>query len=105
MIDLINISDWTTKKEILLQLAEKGIKPNERQWRLYVEWYNKQFCLGVFDDYIAHSSKGYKLTKDKLEIAQSVKDYRNRALNMLKKTSDVSKVLKLEKPNLFELED
>lgn len=105
MIDLIELNEWKTKKEILTQLKNVGVNLNEREWRRYVERYNKQFCLGVNEDYIAHSSKGYKLTKDKEEIKQSVRDYRARALNMLKKTSDVSKVLKLEKPNLFELEE
>lgn len=33
MIDLIDLSDWKTKKEIILELKEKGIHADERIWR------------------------------------------------------------------------
>lgn len=93
MIDLIDLSDWKTKREILSELNKHGCNINERRWRKYVSWYNKQFCNGVFKDYIVHGQKGYKLTSNIQEIEKSIKDYRKRAMDMLVKTSEASKAI------------
>ena len=93
MVGLINLEHWKTKSEIIKELREKGVRTNERHWRLYVEWHNKQFCDGIFNDYIAHSPKGYKLTSDPNEISKSASDLRARALNLLKKSSEAQRAI------------
>lgn len=43
--------------------------------------------------YIAHSNKGYKITKDRNEIEASVNHLHTMALNMLSKESKAKKAL------------
>lgn len=89
MIELIEeyLDDWSKKKIILDILVSKGVRMSERAWRKAVELHNKRYFEHQTDKYIAHSSKGYKLTTDKEEIIRSAKDYRKRAMNQLVKAS------------------
>lgn len=101
MIDLINLSDWKTRKNILIELGNVS----DREWRLYVEKHNIAYCKHEVDTYIVHSSKGYKLTTDKQEIIDSIKDNKKRSLNMLWKYSQTMRALG-EKDNIrFEIEE
>ena len=54
---------------------------------------NKAFCDGETDMYIAHSNKGYKITKDRNEIEASIKHLDTMAKNMLMKESNAKKAL------------
>ena len=72
--ELIDLSDWKTKKQILSELKHGGIIIDERRLRKLVELQNKLFYNHESDIFIAHSSKGYKATKDYEEINNSLKD-------------------------------
>lgn len=100
MIDLINLSDWKTRKNILIELGNVS----DREWRLYVEKNNIAFCKHETDKYIVHSNLGYKATTDRDEIIASIQDNKKRSLNMLWKYSQTMKALG-EKDNIkFDLE-
>jgi hypothetical protein len=90
---MVNLTDWKTKKQILNELREHGIKLPEREWRTYVEKYNKMYAACITDKYIVHSPKGYKLTQDTQEIHAALDDYEKRALNMLQKVSEGRKAV------------
>lgn len=101
MIDLINLSDWKTRKNILIELGNVS----DREWRKYVEKHNIAFCNHEVDTYIVHSNLGYKATTDRNEIINSIQDNKKRSLNMLWKYSQTMKALG-EKDNLrFKLEE
>lgn len=105
MIELIDLSDWKTKKEIINEYAKKGIDIDERKWRVLVEQHNKAYCMDLEETYIVHGKKGYKITKNRDEIIKSVDDLKKRGLNMLWKHSQGMRALG-EKPNLkFDLEE
>ena len=93
-LQLVNLKEWKTKKTILKELKDHDIKIDERAWRIFVEKHNKRFYEGLEDEYIVHSSRGYKLTKDTREINAALEDYKKRALNMLKKVSEGQKGLR-----------
>jgi hypothetical protein len=100
MVEFIDLSDWKTKKQILLELGNVS----EREWRKAVEKHNIAYCKHEVDTYIVHSKLGYKLTQDKQEIIDSIKDNKKRSLNMLWKYSQTMKALG-EKDNIkFDLE-
>ena len=102
MLEFVDLTDWKTKKEILEELKTLGFKYDERALRKYIEQYNKRFCDGEFEHYIAHSSKGYKLTNNPDEIEKSAKDLHRRAMDMLVKTSEARKaVQRLNQEKLF----
>lgn len=75
--------DWLKKKKIIQEFANIGIKLDERSLRSTITEFNKNYG-NESDFYIAHSSRGYKLTNDKKDIYKSVQDQRKRALKMLK---------------------
>lgn len=93
LLNMVNLTDWKTKKQILNELREHGIKLPEREWRTYVEKHNKMYAAGITDKYIVHSLKGYKLTQDTSEIHAALNDYEKRALNMLQKVSEGRKAV------------
>ena len=72
---------------------EYAITYPRRSWNKYIEVKNQSFCDGETDMYIAHSNKGYKITKSKDEIEASIKHLDTMALNMLSKESKVKKAL------------
>lgn len=88
MLDVI--PKWKTKKKILEELQNEYNmgKINERYFRKLVENFNKEYQEHLTDEYfIAHSHKGYKITKDHELMKQTDKDLTKRALNMLWKVS------------------
>ena len=99
MLDIIDLTDWKTKAEIIAELAAHGWKINERTWRLYVEAYNAKYWNHEVESYIVHGQHGYKLTSDKDEIKASIADLKKRGLNMLWKHSRTMRAIG-EKDNL-----
>lgn len=95
MIELISdkLNEWTKKSDILLELEKNGATMSERSWRKSVELHNKRYFEHQTDKYLAHSSRGYKLTSNKDEIIASAKDYRARAFNQLVKASKTLKAM------------
>lgn len=87
MIKLIDLTDWKKQKDIILELhREWGINITSREWRIQVEKWNEKFINDEVPYYITHSnSKGYKATTDYEEAQEAIRDYKKRALNMLKK--------------------
>ncbi len=79
------IGNWKTKKNILKELAnDYDIHIDERMWRLTVNNFNLEACYHLTDGYyIAHSERGYKLTKSYEEMKKSLKDNHKRAIKML----------------------
>ena len=91
--ELIDLSDWKTKSQILKELKRGGIVIDERNLRQKIELQNKLYYNHESDFYIVHSAKGYKVTSDREEILESLKDMRKRALNMLHKEAKTKKAL------------
>lgn len=83
--DFIDLSNWKTKKEINKELEQYGIQINERAFRKSLEKHNELYFAHKKDFYIAHSSKGYKITKDTEEIRNSLKDNFKRGIDQLQK--------------------
>lgn len=104
-IQVVDLHDWKTKKQILSEIREKGILIDERKWRIYVEHYNKMYCDDLVDSYIVHGKKGYKLTTNHEEIIASVDDLKKRGLNMLWKHSQATKALGFKQNLKMELEE
>lgn len=96
MIDLIKdfLQEWRKKEEILNRLHERGLDLNERQFRKFVEIYDKDYCDGIRETYIAHSNKGYILTSDKDIIRRSYEDDLKRAFKLLKRGAGVKRIFK-----------
>ena len=63
MIQLIDLSNWKTKKEIINEYAEKGIDIDERKWRVLVEQHNKAYCMDLEETYIVMVRKAIRLRK------------------------------------------
>lgn len=95
MIELISeyLTDWIKKREILDILKSKGVTMDERAFRKAVELHNKNYFEHKTDKFLAHSSKGYRLTENKDEIILSAKDYRKRAMDLLVKSSKALKAM------------
>lgn len=92
MIELVDLSDWKKQDEIITELHREWCKTiNAREWRTAVEKSNKRFANGEIDYYIAHSSKGFKKTKDYADAKLSRDDYLKRAANMYFKARDIDK--------------
>ena len=83
--ELIDLTEWKTKKTIEKELKSLQMKLNERSFRQKVEEHNELFFAHQKDTYMAHSSKGYKLTKDEKEIRDSIKDNFTRGIDQLTK--------------------
>ena len=95
MIELISdkLLEWTKKKDILKILKSEGVTMDERTFRKMVEIHNQSYFEHKTDNYLDHSSRGYKLTSNKDEIIASAKDYRTRAFNQLVKASKTLKAM------------
>lgn len=93
--DLIDLSNWKKKKDILEELSNLGIRMSERTFRKNVEVNNKCFKEHINKvKFIAHSNKlGYIATTDENIIKQSVEDNKKRAMTQLKIVSDTYKAL------------
>ena len=89
-----NLKDWITYSNLKERIFnEYNISYPRRSWNKYIEVKNQAFCDGENDMYIAHSNKGYKITKDRDEIETSIKHLDTMAKNMLKKESNAKKAL------------
>ncbi|WP_462289424.1 hypothetical protein [Holdemanella biformis] len=89
-----NLKDWITYANLKERIFnEYNISYPRRSWNKYIEVKNQAFCDGENDMYIAHSNKGYKITKDREEIEASIKHLDTMAKNMLKKESNAKKAL------------
>lgn len=93
MLNLIDLTEWKTKRVILAELKQNGVTVDERTWRTYVENYNMKYWEHEHDNYIVHSSKGYKLTDSAEDIRKSIEDGKKRGLNLLWKYSRTMKAL------------
>lgn len=89
-----NLKDWITYANLKERIFnEYAITYSRRAWNKYIEVKNQSFCDGENDMYIAHSNKGYKITKNRDEIEASIKHLDTMAKNMLKKESNAKKAL------------
>ena len=89
-----NLKDWITYSNLKERIFnEYAITYPRRSWNKYIEVKNQAFCDGENNMYIAHSNKGYKITKDREEIEASIKHLDTMAKNMLKKESNAKKAL------------
>lgn len=89
-----SLKDWITYSNLKERIFnEYNISYPRRSWNKYIEVKNQAFCDGENDMYIAHSNKGYKITKDRAEIEASIKHLDTMAKNMLMKESNAKKAL------------
>lgn len=91
--DIVDMTTWRTKTDILKELKSKGVEMNERGFRKLVENINKLYSNHEIDKFIAHSNKGYKVATNEEEIKLSAMDYRKRGLDQLVKSSKIMKAL------------
>lgn len=92
MIELIKnyLKTWRKAPEIMKKLKDQGVKAKNlknlnRQFRRAAAKYNERYQNGETEYFLAHSTKGYKLTNKPKEIAQSLQDDRKRGLKLLKR--------------------
>ena len=83
--DLIDLTEWKTKKQINEELRVYSVRLNERTFRKNVESHNELYFDHEKGFYVAHGSKGYKMTKDTEEIRESLRDSLKRGLDQLSK--------------------
>ena len=83
--DLIDLTEWKTKKQINEELRAYSVQLNERTFRKNVENHNELYFAHEKEFYVAHGSKGYKMTKDTEEIRESLRDSLKRGLDQLSK--------------------
>ena len=105
LYEIIDMSEWRTKTDILQELKRKGSEMDERYFRQVVEKHNKLFYNHESDVFIAHSSQGYKATTDENEIRMSAFDYRKRALDQLTKYARICKAIGENANMKLELDD
>lgn len=103
--NLVDLSEWKTKKTILKELKDRGLNVDERTWRTSVEEHNKLYANDLEETYIVHGKNGYKKTKDTREISKSADDLRKRAINMLWKESQAYKAIGLHLNLKFDFEE
>lgn len=100
--DLIDLSDWKKKTQILKELKEAGVPMTERGFRKNVETNNKMYEEHITPMFIAHSNNGYIATQDREIIINSLRDNRKRAMTMI---NGINKTLKaIGENNNFSLE-
>ena len=91
--DLIDLTEWKTKKQIEEELREQGVAISERFFRLQVERHNEMYFAHIKENYVAHSERGYKLTTNKEEIIKSIEDTKKRGLDQIVKYHKCLKAL------------
>lgn len=91
--ELVDMTEWKTKKEILKELKDIGIEMNERYFRQVIENVNKLYSSHEIDKFIVHSNKGYKVSQNEEEIIASARDFRKRGLDQLVKSSKILRAL------------
>ena len=91
MIKLLEdyLQEWRTKKEILafLDSDDCGMRTRigERALRNYFEEVNERYKDHAIDFYIAHSNKGYRISRNKREIRHSGFDNIKQGANLINK--------------------
>ena len=105
LYEMIDMSEWRTKEDILSELKIKGLEMSERTFRQTVEKHNKLFYNHEIDVFVAHSLKGYKATTDEDEIRMSAYYYRKRALDQLTKYARICKAIGENANMKLELDD
>ena len=77
MIHLIDLSTWKKQKEILDELYTKfNINITAREWRFYVQQWNKKWRYNEVPYYITHSNQyGFKSTTSYEEARIGRNDY------------------------------
>ena len=83
--DLIDLTTWKTKKQINEELRIYSVQINERTFRQNIENHNELYFAHQKEFYVAHGSKGYKLTQDAEEIRNSLRDSLKRGIDQLSK--------------------
>lgn len=83
LYEIVDMSEWKTKKVLLKELKSAGIILTERALRNIIIKHNDLYMEHESDIYIAHSNRGYKATRNTDEIKASINDNRKRAINML----------------------
>lgn len=101
--NILSLTEWKKKKQILAELKSKGFRISERWFRQLVEINNKLYGEGQVDYYIVHSSNGYKLSFNWDEIEKSIADKRKRALTMLSECSKAEQ--QYQRRNNLKMED
>lgn len=89
--EVLSLTKWKKKREILKELHKIGINISERKFRKQVEINNRLYGEGQANYYIVHGNSGYKLSFDWNEIEKSIADKRKRALTMLAECSKAEK--------------
>lgn len=83
--DLIDLTEWKTKKQINEELRVYSVQLNERTFRKNVEEHNDLYFAHEKPYFVAHSARGYKITTDTEEIRESLRDSLKRGLDQLSK--------------------
>ena len=91
--DLVDLSDWKKKPQILKELKVSGIYMSERKFRRMVEDNNKLYAEHVTKYFVAHSYKGYIATNDRNIIIDSLLNNQKRAKTMFISASKTLKAL------------
>lgn len=89
--EVLSLTKWKKKREILKDLQRIGINISERKFRKQVEINNRLYGEGQANYYIVHGNNGYKMSFDWNEIEKSIADKRKRALTMLAECSKAEK--------------
>ena len=84
ILEIVDLTDWKTYREINKEMRKYGIKMNSGNFQKLVRVYNELFYQRADKTFIAHSNKGYMLTKDTSIIKDSLNDYKRRAFAQLK---------------------
>lgn len=103
--EVLSLTEWKKKREILSELKNKEIEMSEREFRKLVQINNKRYGNGYSNYYIAHSCRGYKLTTNWDEIKQSIVDKRKRAITMLVECNNAEKQFQRRNNLMMELDD
>lgn len=97
--DIVDMTTWRTKTDILKELKSKGVEMSERSFRKLVENINKLYMEHETKKFIAHSNRGYKLTTNEDEIDATANDHFSRGIDHLTKAYGIRKA-KGENANL-----
>ena len=88
-IELVDLTTWKNKRDIISTLKNKGITPEDdlRSFRREVTQNNKAWAEGESGYYIVHDNRrGYKAATSIEEIDKSLADLEKRSFSMLKAT-------------------
>ena len=78
------LTEYRTKKEILEELARRGIEVNERTWRANKPIHNERYFARKTNKMLVSCQSGYKLTDNEEEIITFENDLISRSRDMEK---------------------